>query len=168
MSSGEINVELPPTTTAGAAPHLYPHRHSSDEACEQSWATGCGVGGAKGGDRGEHGRATHAPDAKPGKCVPGAGPCTASSKGKEEGTAHRAAPPCERRPTQGCLFLAQAECGAWGGRGHVAGLRAGPRSQHCGFACPHSSGRVSGAAIAAEVHRQTGWAATPARHCCAG
>ena len=47
--------------------------HSSDEACEQSWATGCGVGGAKGGDRGEHGRATHAPDAEPGKWVPGVG-----------------------------------------------------------------------------------------------
>ena len=59
-------------------------RHSSDEACEQSWATGGGAGGAKGGGRGKHGRATHAPDTEPGKCAPGAGPCTASSKGKEE------------------------------------------------------------------------------------
>ena len=31
-----------------------------------------GVGGAKGRGRGEHGRATHAPDTEPGKRVPGA------------------------------------------------------------------------------------------------
>jgi hypothetical protein len=43
---------------------------SSDEAGEQTWATGCGGGGAKGEDRGEHGRATHAPDSEPGKRVP--------------------------------------------------------------------------------------------------
>ena len=30
-------------------------RHSSDEACEQGRSTGCGVGGAKGGDQGERG-----------------------------------------------------------------------------------------------------------------
>ena len=59
-------------------------RHSSDEAGEQGRATGCGVGGAKGGDQGEHGRATHAPDAEPGKRVPGAGPCTASSKARKK------------------------------------------------------------------------------------
>ena len=41
----------------------------ADEACEQSRATGGGVGGAKGGDRGEHGPATHATDAEPGKRV---------------------------------------------------------------------------------------------------
>src|SRR5260370_41789548 len=33
--------------------------HSSTEAGEQTWATGGGAGGAKGEDRGEHGRATH-------------------------------------------------------------------------------------------------------------
>ena len=31
--------------------------HSSIEADEQTWATGDGVGGAKGEDRGKHGRA---------------------------------------------------------------------------------------------------------------
>ena len=40
-------------------------RHTSDEACEQGWATGCGVGGAKGGDQGEHGPTTHALGAEP-------------------------------------------------------------------------------------------------------
>ncbi len=33
------------------------------------WGAG-GVGGAKGEDRGEHGRATHVPDTEPGKRVP--------------------------------------------------------------------------------------------------
>src|SRR2546423_15671773 len=32
--------------------------HNSIEADEQTWATGGGVGGAKGEDRGKHGRAT--------------------------------------------------------------------------------------------------------------
>ncbi len=81
-------------------------RHSSDEACEQSWATGCGADGAKGGGRGKHGRATHAPDTEPGKRAPGARPCTANSKGKKEGTVHRSSPSCDSRPTQGRLFLA--------------------------------------------------------------
>jgi len=44
--------------------------HSSTEAGEQTWATGGGAGGAKGEDRGEHGRATHAPDSAPGERVP--------------------------------------------------------------------------------------------------
>jgi hypothetical protein len=43
---------------------------SSTEAGEQTWATGGGAGGAKGEDRGEHGRATHAPDSAPGERVP--------------------------------------------------------------------------------------------------
>ena len=52
-------------------------------------------------------RAMHAPDSAPGKCAPGDGPSTASSKGKEEGTVPRAAaPPPERRATQGGLCLA--------------------------------------------------------------
>src|SRR5260221_12792014 len=33
--------------------------HNSIEADEQTWATGDGVGGAKGEDRGKHGRATY-------------------------------------------------------------------------------------------------------------
>jgi hypothetical protein len=39
--------------------------HNSIEADEQTWATGDGVGGAKGEDRGKHGRATHVPDTAP-------------------------------------------------------------------------------------------------------
>jgi hypothetical protein len=48
------------------------------EAGEQTWATGCGTGGAKGEDRGEHERATHAPDSAPGERVPEARSCTGS------------------------------------------------------------------------------------------
>src|SRR5260221_12166129 len=39
--------------------------HNSIEADEQTWATGDGGGGAKGEDRGKHGRATHEPDTPP-------------------------------------------------------------------------------------------------------
>src|SRR5260370_36264387 len=59
-------------------------RHSSCEAGEQSGATRCGAGGAKGGDQGECGPAKHASGAEPGKRVTSAGAHTASSKGKEE------------------------------------------------------------------------------------
>ena len=53
-------------------------RHSSDEASEQSRATGGGVGGAKGGDREEREPAKHVPGTEPGKRVTGAGPRAAS------------------------------------------------------------------------------------------
>src|SRR5262249_24909883 len=59
-------------------------RNSSWEADEQSRATGCGVGGAKCGGRGECEPAKHAPGAGPGKCVTGAGAHTASRKATEE------------------------------------------------------------------------------------
>src|SRR5258707_7976614 len=47
-------------------------RHSSCEADEQSRATGCGVGGAKGGGRGECESAKHGPGTVPGNRVTGA------------------------------------------------------------------------------------------------
>src|SRR3990172_900987 len=68
----------------------------SEEAGEQTRATGSGVGGAKAGGRGEHRTSAHMPDTVPGERVTGAGPCTASSKGKEEGAIHRSVPPPER------------------------------------------------------------------------
>src|SRR5258708_21598377 len=52
--------------------------HNSIEADEQTWATRGGVGGAKGEDQGEHGRATHVPDTAPDKRVSEAQPCTRS------------------------------------------------------------------------------------------
>ncbi len=51
--------------------------HSSDEASEQSRATGSGAGGAKGGDQGERGPAKHVPGTEPGKRVTSTGPHTA-------------------------------------------------------------------------------------------
>src|ERR1700687_5996977 len=69
--------------------HLRP---DSCEADEQSRATGCGVGGAKGGGRGECESAKHGPGTVPGNRVTGAGAHTASCKAKEEGEVHRALP----------------------------------------------------------------------------
>src|SRR2546422_748827 len=67
-------------------------RHSSCEADEQSRATGCGAGGAKGGGRGECESAKHGPGTVPGNRVTGAGAHTASCKAKKEGEVHRALP----------------------------------------------------------------------------
>ena len=63
--------------------------------------TGGGAGGAKGGGQGERGPAKHAPDAEPGKRVPGAGARTASRKAKEEGAVHRAPPPPQQSTCSG-------------------------------------------------------------------
>src|SRR5438128_12622601 len=79
---------------AGRTLHL--SRLYSWEADEQSRATGCGVGGAKGGGRGECEPAKHAPGAGPGKRDTGAGAHTASRKATEEGTVHLALPPYQR------------------------------------------------------------------------
>ena len=45
-------------------------RPDSDETGEQTRPTGRGAGGAKEEDRGEHRRATHAPDSESGKVCP--------------------------------------------------------------------------------------------------
>ena len=63
-------------------------------------ANRCGAGGAKGGDQGECGPAKHVPGSEPDKRVTGAGPHTASRKGKEEGEVHRALPPHQHRFAQ--------------------------------------------------------------------
>lgn len=52
---------------------------------EQGRTTGGGMGGAKGGDRGERGTVAHAPDAVPGKRVTGTGARAAGRKATEEG-----------------------------------------------------------------------------------
>src|SRR5262249_3737408 len=54
--------------------------HSSCEAAEQSWAAGCGGGGAKGRGQGKRGPAKHAPDPEPEARDPGAEPRTASAR----------------------------------------------------------------------------------------
>src|ERR1700740_3648329 len=83
-------------------------RHSSCEADEQSRATGCGAGGAKGGDQGECEPAKHAPGAGPGKRVTGAGTRTASRKAKEEGEVHLAFPPSRSSHAADGILCAQA------------------------------------------------------------
>src|SRR5216684_1640466 len=59
-------------------------RRSSCEAGEQGRAICCGVGGAKGGDRGECEPAQHGPGSVPAKRVTGAGAHTASSPSTPE------------------------------------------------------------------------------------
>src|SRR5471030_3233107 len=86
-------------------------RHSSEETCEQGRHADCGADGAKGGDRGERGTATHAPGAEPGKRVPEAGTRTTSSKVEEEGAVHGAAAPYYCRFSGACLLCASAQSG---------------------------------------------------------
>src|SRR6202030_396380 len=101
-------------------------RHSSAEADEQSRATGCGAGGAKGGGQGECEPAKHAPGAAPGKRVTGAGAHTASRKATEEGTVHFALPPSQHRLTPAGIFRAQARSRTGCGRTDMAGRRGRP------------------------------------------
>src|ERR1700692_4010237 len=70
---------------------------STSEPAEQRRATFRGGRGGKGTDRGEHCSITHATDTERETHVPGIAWCAASSKRKEAGTVHRAAPPPERR-----------------------------------------------------------------------
>src|SRR5260221_7005902 len=72
--------------------------HNSIEADEQTWATGGGVGGAKGEDRGKHRRATHVPDTAPDKRVPEARLCTRSCSGNSSLTTRGGSPVRESRP----------------------------------------------------------------------
>src|SRR5260221_3656430 len=71
---------------------------NSIEADEQTWATGGGVGGAKGEDRGKHGRATHVPDTAPDKRVPEARLCTRSCSWNSSLTTRGGSPVRESRP----------------------------------------------------------------------
>src|SRR5260221_9487756 len=73
--------------------------HNSIEADEQTWATGGGVGGAKGEDRGKHRRATHVPDTAPDKRAPEARLCTRSCSWNSSLTTRGGSPVRESRPT---------------------------------------------------------------------
>src|SRR6202795_2318789 len=134
-------------------------RNRSCEAGEQGGAICCGVGGAKGGDRGECRSAKHTPGAGPGKCVTGAGTHTASCKAKEEGKVHRAFPPHQRRVAQAVVLRTQEGRRARGGRPDVAGLRGRPRSQYRRPARTGPERSVSGdaepAALSTKARRPT-------------
>src|SRR5260370_6792729 len=92
--------------------------HSSTEAGEQTWATGGGAGGAKGEDRGEHGRATHVPDTAPGKRVPEARLCARSCSWVSSLTTRGGSPVRESRPpgsvrgasSNGCPYRDKGSC----------------------------------------------------------
>src|SRR5271167_3938575 len=137
-------------------------RHSSNEADEQSRATGGGAGGAKAGDQGERGTAKHTPDTGPGTCDPGAGPRTASRKAEEEGTVHRAPPPYQCRYAPDGVLRAKAQSRPRRGWYDVAGLRGGSRTQDRGSAWTGPPRSLSAATIPPGLHRQGGWKTTAA------
>src|SRR5208283_3658593 len=116
------------TVAVDERPREVRSQNSSDEADEQSRATGGGVGGAKAGNQGERGSAKHAPVADPGSRDPGAGPRTARRKAKEEGTVHRAPPPRQRRRTPDRVLRAKAQSRPRGGWRDMARLRGRPRT----------------------------------------
>src|SRR5215471_7439977 len=136
--------------------------HSSCEATEQSWAAGCGGGGAKGRGQGKRGPAKHAPDPEPEARDPGAEPRTASCKAQEERAVHRASPPSQRRHTPDGVPRAQAQGRSWRGRGDMAGLRGGPRAQSRGPPQRDPRGSVSAATVSPDVHTEGGWSAKAA------
>src|SRR5215471_20435284 len=92
------------------------------EPAEQRGATFRGGRGGKGADRGEHGSITHASDTERNTHVPGVGRCATSSIGKEAGTVHRFAPPCDLESAPGKLLRSEAASLARSGRSDMAGV----------------------------------------------
>ncbi|MCY1530392.1 hypothetical protein D9M68_655760 [compost metagenome] len=143
-------------------------RRISEEACEQCREIGRGVGGAKGGDQGEHGSAQHVPGAEPGKRVTGAGTCTASCKAAEEGAVHRSAASRHGRPASGVVLCAQTQRGPRSGWHDVAVLRRGTRRASPASAHASTQRSVSGTARSAAVHTQAGRQTAPIGDCRTG
>src|SRR5215471_13431501 len=83
-------------------------RRSTGEPAEQGRATFQGGRGGKGAGRGEHRSITHASDTERNTHVPGVEWCATSSIGKEAGTVHRFAPPCDLQSPSGQLLRSEA------------------------------------------------------------
>src|SRR5215813_1423802 len=83
-------------------------RRSTSEPAEQGRATFHGGRGGKGADRGEHRSITHASDTERNTHAPGVEWCATSSIGKEAGTVHRFAPPCDVESAPGQLLRSEA------------------------------------------------------------
>ena len=86
---------------------------------------GDGVGGAKGGGRGERGRSARGPGTASGRPVIGDRPRTQSRTREERGKVHHPAAPHRRGAAAPSLSLAEAGRGAWCGRDDVGCLRRG-------------------------------------------
>jgi hypothetical protein len=143
-------------------------RRSSEETCEQRRETDCGVGGAKGGDQGEHGSIQHVPGTEPGKRATGFGTCTSSCKAAEEGAVHRASAPRHGRPASGVVLCAQTQRGTRSGWHDVAVLRSGTGRASSASAHASTQRSVSGTARSAAVHTQAGRQAAPIGDCRTG
>jgi hypothetical protein len=100
--------------------------------------------------------AQHAPGAEPGKCDPGAGSRTASSKDKEEGTVHRAPASCRHRSASYRVPRAPTRRRAGSGRPDVVGLRGRPRASARGPARPGPAGSVPTATVPPDVYTEGG------------
>ena len=110
----------------------------------------------------------HAPDAGPGKRVPGTGPRTARCTDTEEGTVHRAPPPRLPRPATDGFLRPQVRGCSRRRRADVADLRGRPRSPDRELARAGPPGSVPGAARPPRVHPQGGRQPASARHRGAG
>src|SRR6202035_3385337 len=99
---------------------------SSYEADEQGGAIRSGVGGAKGGGRGECEPAQHGPGTEPGNRVTGAGAHTASSKAKDKGEVHHAPPPHQHGSPRTSVARTERGRGSGSGRPDMAGLSGRP------------------------------------------
>jgi hypothetical protein len=86
--------------------------------------------------------------------------CTQGAVG-QGGTVHRAAAPRRRRPARCRLSGVEPAGGHGGGRGDVADLRAGPRSEPSRPARAGPARQLPGEADAEGIHPQAGWAAVP-------
>src|SRR5215831_18579381 len=78
--------------------------------------------GGKGVGQGEHRPVQHESDTERETSVPRIERCATSSKGKEAGTFHRFASPCDSRVASGQLLRIEAESGTRGRRCHMAGV----------------------------------------------
>src|SRR6266496_3702467 len=138
---------------------------STCEPAEQGRASGGGGGGGKRPGQGERGqRTTPRTQSRPERAKR-AGSRAPSRKAGQEGAVHRAPAPCRRRPPAGGLLGVEPEGRDWGGRGDVAGLRAGSRSESSRSARPRPAGRLPGETVAEGVHPEGGRAAATVGRC---
>jgi len=141
---------------------------STCEPAEQGRSAGGGGGGGKRSGQGERGQRDMPRTQSRCERAKRAGSCAPSRKAGQEGAVHRAPAPRRSRPSAGGLLGAEPEGRDRGGRDHVAGLRAGSRSEPSRSACPRPPGRLPSETVAAGVHPGGGRAAATVGRCRTG
>jgi len=125
---------------------------STCEAAEQS--TGCGGGGGKGAGQGERGQQHTSRTQSRARRVQCAGPRAPSSTKGQQATVHRAAAPCQRRPSAGGLPDDQPEGRRRGRQPDMARLRTRPPGQPSGSVGPGPAWQLPGEAHPQGLHSQ--------------